>query len=69
LNNDNFTPEKYQTESSMNHPPNYDLFLKCIETYGPEGFTGIDPNDRLMMAFDIIRMPAKGLNSERVAEM
>jgi DNA-binding CsgD family transcriptional regulator len=36
----------------MNNPSYYHLFFKCIETYGPKGFTGIDPNDPLMMELE-----------------
>jgi hypothetical protein len=38
----------------MNYPPYYDLFLKCIETYGPTGFTEIDPRDPLIMELEEI---------------
>ena len=27
----------------------YNIFFKLIETYGPKGFSGIDPNDSLMI--------------------
>jgi hypothetical protein len=32
----------------------YNLFLKAIETYGPKGFSGIDPNDPLMIELEEI---------------
>jgi hypothetical protein len=32
----------------------YNLFLKAIETYGPKGFSGIDPNDPLIIELEEI---------------
>jgi hypothetical protein len=30
----------------------YNLFIKILEEYGPEGFTGMDPADPLMVELD-----------------